>query len=313
MKRDWASYEKQLKAKKRQRVDFFFRLPDPGQLASELLKMNLGKNGRPFCLPCSIIHFSSFFKCMFHPDDRTLAIFISRLLGRIMGSAHEFTHSAFVKRRLGEDLDFPSRITRENLQGKRLYFDGVCMKFGRGGYYRSKAYDTPVKYLRIGVFTDELGQCLDFCIGDEHDAEIGMIREKMSLITTSGAEAFVCDGIGAAIDVVVDLTLAGIRPVIRASDQVKAAHKDKPPPHVCAKEKKADELIWDRFVNEQQDYQKWRKESKYSMRWPYSEGYFSSLKRASGETIMSRCPKGIHDEVCLKFMLQEGRLPALWG
>lgn len=206
MKRDWASYERQLKAKKRHRVEFFLQQPTDAQLEVELKQMNKGKPGRPFSLPSSIILFSGFFKAMFHPDDRTLAMLISRFLGRIMGSVHEFTHSAFVKRRLGLDLDFPSRITREELQGRRLYFDGVCMRLGRGGYYRSKAYHTPVKFMRIGVFTDEAGRCLDFCIGDEHDSEVKMIEEKLPLITASAAEAFVCDGIAAARGVVVSLT-----------------------------------------------------------------------------------------------------------
>jgi hypothetical protein len=313
MGRDWALYERELKARKRHLVEFLLRQPTKGQLEAELAGMNKRKNGHPFQLPESIIQFSMFLKSVFPVDDRTLIIFISRLLDRWIRTGKEFCHSALVKRRDKVDLDFPSRITPENLKGKRLYFDGVCYRLGRGGYYRSKQYNTPVKYLRIGVFTDEAGHALDFCIGDEHDAEINMIREKMPLIVKSCAEALVIDGAGMARDVVVDSTKAGIRPVIRASDPVKAAYKNKPPPTRLAKPKKEEEIIWEKYIQEQQDHDKWKKESGYTMRWPYSEGYFSALKRGYGETVVSRCPKGIHDELCVKFLLKEGATPLLWG
>ena len=79
------------------------------------------------------------------------------------------------------DLYIPFRISSEKLNGKRIYFDGMCLRVGRGGYYRSKKYKTEIKYLRIGVFTEK-GKIVDFVIGDEHDAEIDMIREKLPKI-----------------------------------------------------------------------------------------------------------------------------------
>lgn len=104
MGRDWALYERALKDRKRHLVDFLLRQPTRGQLETELDGMNKHKNGPPFQLPESIIQFSMFLKSVFPVDDRTLIIFISRLLDRWMKTGKEFCHSALVKRR--EKVDF---------------------------------------------------------------------------------------------------------------------------------------------------------------------------------------------------------------
>lgn len=139
-----------------------------------------------------------------------------------------------------------------------------------------------------------------------------MIREKRDEILKSGADALVVDGAGSAEDVVVDLVKNGIKPIIRASKAVVEVHSSVPPPDQCIREKEPDELIWDKYVKEQGDYQKWRKETGYSLRWPFSEGKISSFKRAFGEEIMHRKQKTIHDEICAKFMILDGKLPRLW-
>jgi len=311
-KRDWKKYEKELGERKQKIVDFLLSRPTAEELLKELEKLNRGKKGRKFQLPKSVLLLFHFLKNTFRIDDRMLAKFLSNFLNAILPRQSPFDHSTIVKRRGELDLEIPSGITPEKLAGKTLYFDGVCLRLGRGGYYRSKRYKTEAKYLRVGVFTGDNGEVLDFTIGDEHDAEINMVRGKMPLIKKSGAKATVIDGAGSAIDVVCDLTKVGIKPIIRASEKVVESKRNAPPLEQCIRKKKDDELIWERYAKEQGDYQKWRKETGYSMRWVYSEGRFSAFKRMYGEEVFCRKQKAIHDEICAKFMLLDGNLPQLW-
>ncbi len=311
-KRSYAEYEKELLARKKKQFEFLMSRPTVEEFIRELERMNRRKKGRRYVVPASILLLLHFLKITFRMDDRLLALLLTSIMKQY-ADERQFDHSTIVKRREGLDLKVPSGITPEKLAGKTLYFDGVCLRLGRGGYYRSKAYKTEAKYLRIGVFTDGNGKAVDFTIGDEHDSEIGMIREKMPLIEKSHAKAMTIDGIGSSIDVVCRLTKAGIQPIIRASVAVVESKRNAPPPHDCIKMKKEDDLIWDSYAKRQEDYQKWRKETEYSLRWVYSEGRFSAFKRMFGEEVMCRTQKAIHDEICAKFMLLDGDLPNLWG
>lgn len=311
--RDWVKYESGLIGRKRKIAEFLIQKPSKAQLEAELNEMNEGKRGRRFEIPNSILILFHFMKCIFHIDDRLLVIIMSKCMEGIMCYEREFDHSTIVKRREGLELNVPHGIRREDIAGKVLYFDGTCLRMGRGGYYRSKRYRTEVRYLKIGVFTDNEGKTLDFVIGDEHDAEVNMIREKMPGIKESGAKAFVIDGAGSAADVVVGLAKAGIRPVIRASVSVVESKKNAPPPESCIRQKKDDELIWEKYVKEQMDHEKWKKESGYTSRWVFSEGRFSAFKRMFGEEVSGRRQKTIHDEICAKFMMLDGRIAPLWG
>ena len=311
-KRDWKDYENKLMERKRKLVEFFFKRPTKEELEEELEKLNEGKVGRPFEIPDSVLKFSEFSKHSFGMDDRTEVLFMSRLLDSILGTNREFDHSAIVKRRAELEFDIPFKICPENLQGKRLYFDGTCLRVGRGGYYRSKMYKTEVKFLKIGVFTDDEGKVVDFVIGDEHDAEINMIREKLPRIKRSKIEALVIDGAGSAKDIIVGLHKNRIKPIIRASKKVVESMNTKPPPSARAKRISHEEEIWRRYAMEQVNYEKWRKETGYSKRWVFSEGIFSSFKRMFGEETVSRTQKSLHDEICIKFMLMDGLIPSLW-
>lgn len=312
-KRDWIKYEAELHSRKKKIAEFFLREPTKEELLTELEKMNDGKQGHPFEIPQTIIMYFHFLKQTTRRDDRLLAIQLTALQNRILGTDREdFDHSAIVKRRETLEIDVPFDITPKNLNGKRLYFDGMCLRVGRGGTYRSRKYGTKVRYLRIGLFSDDDCQTIDFVIGDEHDAEINMIREKKDEILKSGADALIVDGAGSSQDVVVDLVKAKIKPVIRASKSVVEAHSNDPPPDQCIRKKKPEELIWDRYVKDQEDYQKWRVETDYSSRWVYSEGKISTFKRMFGEEVLCRKQKTMHDEICAKFMILDGTLPALW-
>ncbi len=312
-KRNWIKYEADLYSRKKKIAEFFLREPTKEELLAELEKMNKGKQGHPFEMPQTIMIYFHFLKQTTRRDDRLLAIQLTALQNRILGTEREdFDHSAIVKRRETLCINVPFDITPKNLNGKRLYFDGMCLRIGRGGYYRSKRYGTKVKYLRIGLFSDDNCETIDFVIGDEHDAEINMIREKKDEILESGAESFIVDGADSAQDVIVDLVKGGIKPIIRASKSVVEAHSSVPPPDQCIRKKKPEELIWDKYVKEQEDYQKWRVETDYSSRWVFSEGKISSFKRMFGEEILCKKQKTMHDEICAKFMLLDGKLPELW-
>ncbi len=311
-KRDWKKYEAELKRRSAKRINFLFKRPTKVQLDKELRKMNRGKKGRVFEIPESVIGFSMFIKTSFDMNDRDLANFLKKTFGKNI-PVRELDHSSVVKRRKYLKLEVPFDMSKENLEGKTIYFDGVCMRVGRGGNYRSKKYGTDVKYLKIGVFTDDEGKVIDFTIGDEHDAEVNMMREKMPIIRKSKAKKFVCDGAGAAIDVVANLKLSGIEPVIRASDPSVNKAANAPPPNQCIGHRRTDEIIWQRFAAAQKDYGAWRAKTGYSMRWVFSEGRFSALKRRFGEEIVCRTQKTMHDEVCVKFMLMDEKLPDFWN
>ncbi len=312
-KRDWKQYEKELGERKQKIADFIMSRPTAKEMIKELEKLNKRKKGRKYQVPKTVLLLFHFLKQLFRIEDRLLARFMSSFMNTLFPRETPFDHSTIVKRRHELDLRIPSGITPENLHGKRLYFDGMCLRIGRGGYYRSKAYKTEVKYLRIGLFTDSDGKVVDFSIGDEHDSEKNMIKEKMSLIEKSDAEATVIDGAGSIKTVVYKLAKNNIKPVIRAAKNVVAGMERKPPPHLCAKKKRDIELAWEKYVREQDDYQKWRKETGYSMRWVFSEGVISAFKRMFGEETTSRTQKSLHDEVCAKFLLFDGDLPVLWG
>ncbi len=313
-KRNWKEYEADLIARKKKIAEFFMREPSKEELLAELEGMNGGKPGHPFEIPETIMAYFHFLKCTARTDDRMLTIQLTALQNRIMETNREdFDHSAIVKRRNDLRIEVPFAITPNSLNGKRLHFDGMCLRVGRGGNYRSRRYGTSVRYLKVGLFSDDGGKTVDFVIGDEHDAEINMVREKKDEILESGADALVIDGAGSSKDLVVGLVKAGIKPIIRASKSVVEAHGGVPPPDQCIREKKPDELIWGKYVKDQEDYQKWRKETGYSSRWPFSEGKISSFKRAFGEEVLHRKQKAMHDEICSKFMILDGKLPGLWG
>lgn len=311
-KRDWKKYEAELKRRAAKKVEFLLRKPSKSQLDKELRSMNRGKKGRIFRIPESVIGFSMVIKTSFKTTDRDLASMLRQIFGKDI-EVEELDHSSIVKRRQFADIRIPFDVRKENLQGKTIYFDGTCLRLGRGGNYRSKRYGTKVKYLRVGMFTDDDGKLIDFCIGDEHDAEVDMVREKMPAIKQSGARAFVCDGVASSKDIVVGLTKNGIRPIVRASKAVVKSKKNAPLQHLCIRKKNEEELIWETYAKEQEDYQSWRRATGYSMRWVQSEGRFSAFKRMHGEEVMCKTQKAIHDEICLKFMLMEGIFPELWA
>lgn len=312
-KRNWKEYEKNLLERKRKVVKFFFTKPTKKELEEEILGMNKKKRGRKYEIPNTVLTFFHFMKNCFRIDDRILTMKLSLFLNQIMGINREFDHSAIVKRRQKMTFDIPFGMTPENLNGKTVYGDGVCLRLGRGGYYRSKMYKTEVDYLKIVVYTDEENNVIDFTIGDESDAEINMIREKMPDITKGKPEAFNYDGAAASHDVICALTVNGIKPIIPASSASINSMANAPPPESCITEKKTEEKIWENFVKEQLDYEKWRKGTGYSKRWVFSEGRFSVFKRMFGEEILTRNQKAIHDEVCIKMMTMDGKLPNLWG
>lgn len=312
-KRNWKAYESGLIAKKKKIAEFFLRKPTAQELITELGKMNFGKPGHKFEIPETIMLYFHLLKNTARTDDRMLAIQLTAFQNGILGvDRPDFDHTAIVRRREHLDVEVPFAITPQNLDGKRVYFDGMCLRLGRGGNYRSKRYGTKVKYLRVGLFSDDGGKTVDFVIGDEHDAEINMIREKKDDILKSGAISFGVDGAGSAQDVIVDLVKAGIKPIIRASKSVVEAHSNDPPLDQCIRERKPGDIIWEKYVKEQEDYQKWRKETGYSSRWVYSEGKISSFKRMFGEEVLCKKQKTIHDEICAKFMILDGKLPELW-
>jgi len=311
-KRDWKKYEKGLLEKKRKIAEFILSRPTVEEVVKELEKLNKGKRGRKYQVPKSVLLLFHFLKHVFRIDDRLLSVFLSSFLNTLIPRETPFDHSTIVKRREGLDFAIPFGITPERLNGKRLYFDGMCLRVGRGGYYRSKRYKTDVKYLKIGLFTDGSGKVVDFVIGDEHDSEIGMIKGKLPLIKKSMAEAMVIDGAGSAHEIVEPLVPCGIKPVIKASKTTVKSMDTKPPPESCIRKKEQGELIWQRYAKEQQDHEVWKKESGYTMRWVYSEGVISSFKRMFGEETVSRFQKTLHDEICAKFMLLDGNLPMLW-
>ncbi|MFH1095816.1 MAG: transposase [Candidatus Micrarchaeota archaeon] len=313
MERDWVGYERDLNARKRKVADFFLVGPTRGQLEDELHRMNEGKEGPPFQIPKTIILYFHFFKQRTGMDDRLLVMFLSGFMAKTMGTSKEFCHSAIVRRRQKMDLDIPFDIKPGSLDGKTLYLDGMCLRVGRGGYYCSKRYHTEVKYLRIMLFTDDSDKVVDFVIGDENDAEVNLAREKMPQIKESKAKAMVGDGAFAAHDIVSDLEQNNIKAIIRASEPTVASMDTKPPPNLWMKEGKIEDRIWDQFARAQTDYQKWRKETGYSMRWPHSEGRISAFKRMHGEAVVSRTQKALHDEVAAKLMLLDGVMPCFWA
>lgn len=312
-KRDWKVYEPELIAKKKKLAEFFLKKPTKEELVAELEKMNDGKPGHKFEIPETIIVYFHLLKNSARTDDRMLAIQMTSFQNGILGVERpDFDHSAIVRRRENLDIEVPFAITPQNLNGKRLYFDGMCLRVGRGGYYRREKYGTPVKFLRVGLFSDDGGKTVDIVIGDENDAEINMIREKKDEILKSGVKSFDVDGAGSAQDLVVDLVKVKIKPIIRASKSVVEAHRNAPEQDNCIKKKKPEELIWEKYVKEQEDYQKWRVETGYSSRWVFSEGKISTFKRVFGEEVLCKKQKNMHDEICMKFMILDTKLPELW-
>jgi hypothetical protein len=311
--RNWKEYEANLIARKKKAIEFSYRRPTKEELNKELLQMNKGKRGPNFEIPNSLLVFFHFMKNSSRMDDRTLAIKLSKFYSEIMGIEREFDHSTIVKRRQDMAFDIPFGMTPEKIGGKVIYGDGVCLRLGRGGYYRSKRYKTNVDFVKVVVFTDDEGNVVDFLIGDEHDAEINMIREKMPDIIKCKPEAFNWDGAAASHDIICSLTVNGIRPIVPASISSTESVANGPPPENCIRKKNTEEKIWDNFVRQQLDYEKWRKESGYSKRWPVTEGRFSVLKRMFGEEVLTRTQKAMHDEVCIKIITMEGKFPDFWN
>jgi len=311
-KRDWKEYEANLRERKANAIGFLLRKPTLREFECELAGMNRDKPGGRFHIPESIVICSLFLKHKFRIDDRTLILFIEDLILRITGYKPKHTHSAIVKRRMQSDFKLPFAMASASVEGKTLYADGMCLRMGRGGNYRDKRYATGVRYLKILLFTDEKYKVVDFTIGDELDAEVNLYREKKEEVENSGAAAFCGDGAFAALDVVTGCVKHGIKPVIRAAEPSVERIKRKPPPENCIKKRRDAEIIWDNYVEEQTNYEVWKKKTGYSKRWVHSEGVISTFKRSFGEEVICTTQKGMHDEVCIKLMELNGDYPKLW-
>lgn len=312
-KRNWKEYEANLILRKKKAIEFFYRRPTKQELEIELSKMNLNKVGPKFEIPNTLLTFFHFMKNSSRLDDRTIAIKLSKFYSELMGFEREFDHSAIVKRRQHMTFDIPFGMTPEKIRGRTLYGDGVCLRLGRGGYYRSKRYKTKVNFVKVIAFTDEQGNIVDFLIGDEHDAEINIIREKVPEILKCKPDAFNWDGAAASHDLICVLTVNGVKPIVPASVASIRSVANGPPPENRINKMDTQEEIWYAHVKKQVNYENWRKESGYSKRWPVTEGRFSVLKRMFGEEILCRTKKAIHDEVCIEVMIMEGKFPDLWS
>ena len=276
-KRDWKSYNKELI----KRGEFYINPRFLYTWNKEIKDMNYRKEGNPYLYPESmaeflaILHSKSF-------DYRAL----EGIMNALSGKFNDFPVISYpqICRRVN-NLDINFKVNRSNLI---VGSDGTGIKVSNRGDWMRHKWKVKRGWIKMVILGDTKGNIVDVIVGDEKLNE-GKSSRRMIRKNKTKIKKLLGDGLYDSKEMFNLCKKLDIEPVIKirknASGKSDGSFLRKK--HV----KKFKKL----------GYKKWAKKTGYGMRWPCTEGIFSSVKRIFGEYVRSTNKENMYHEAKLKF------------
>jgi hypothetical protein len=285
-KRDWKKENEKYVV----RGEFLFDLDYVNSWDDELVEMNARKRGAPFQFPESFIEW--------------LAVLNQWISNRgLQGVTRRFQYYGLIPKEADyttinirvNKIDTSFELPKEG--NISVSTDGSGMKMTNRGDYKETKYGTGrKKFLKVTISADPYKRKLldiDVCIDGEGDSEPEIAMTHLKNLVANGyeIERFFGDGafdVHQLFDLLDQYTIQSaikIRKNASLDEEGKGSWRRKQ--EVLKYRKKG--------------YKKWAKEQKYGMRWPGTEGIFSSVKGIFGEETRSKKLENLVHEVKRKF------------
>ncbi|MBU2589679.1 MAG: IS5 family transposase [Nanoarchaeota archaeon] len=275
-KRDWKAYNQSLI----NRGEFYINPIFLDTWIDEIKEMNSSKIGQPYMYPNSLIEFLAIlYQRGF--DYRSLEG-ILRGLSKRLGTFPVIVYSQ-IRRRI--------RNLKPKFSAKKdkliVGSDGTGLKVGNRGEWVREKWAVKRGWIKVVILGDTEGNVVDIRIGNEdlneNSAGRGMLRKNYKNINK-----FIGDGLYDAKDNFRLLDQLGVEPVIKIRKNASTKSNG------CMARKK--QVI----SYKEKGYKKWAKENGYGLRWPATEGIFSTSKRMFGESVRSHKIRNMYHEAKLK-------------
>lgn len=270
-RRDWKATNQKLIA----RGEFYINPRFLDTWIVEIEQMNSGKVGNPYFYPESLIEFLA----ILHEkgfDVRSLEGIV-RGLSKRMGNFPVISYTQIHRRINSLDVRFPDVGDTKVVVG----IDGTGNKVGKRGDWIRHVWKVKRGWIKVVVMGTPDGRIIDVRVGnenlDERRSARGMLRQSHKKIKKA-----LMDGLHDCEETFKLLHKlhieAGIRPRKNAS-----AKGFGPRPDEVRKFQRLGE-------------EEWAKEKGYGLRWPSTEGIFSSIKTIFGECISAKKKSNMYKE-----------------
>lgn len=275
--RDWKTYNQQLI----KRGEFYINPKFLSVWNKEVKEMNLGKEGKPYFYPDSMIEFLAVLHSKSY-DYRALQGIMNAL--SVKYSSFPVINYTQICRRINcLDLEF-------NNNGNNLIVgvDGSGIKVSNRGEWMRDKWKVKRGWIKVVVLGDSKGNIVDVQVGDEN---LNERKSSRSLVEKhhKKIKKLLGDGLHDCKETFNLCKRLKIDPVIKIRSN--------------AAEKSDGSFTRKKCVQEYKKlgYDKWAEEKEYGLRWPCTEGIYSAVKRMFGEYVTSHKKENMYHEAKLKF------------
>jgi hypothetical protein len=271
----------------------------------ELKRMNEGKVGSPFKFPDSFMKWQAIWHQFV--DYRGLEG-IARKLSKF-GLIPEYDDYSTIWYRIH---DMKPEISIPDYDDLELGCDGSGLKSNNAGQYRIFKYGerTRKKYLIVVITADKRRKLIDV---DAHiegegpdEPKIGMKHARKMVRKGKRIRKYYADGKFDTNDTFAQLEKFGSEVLIPVHIDASPSGSD-PPRRKAVRTQfhlpsgPGRRKFHDTKIRRKQMQKKWRKSVKHGLRWPITEGIFSSVKRKFGENTVSRKKENLIAEATQRF------------
>jgi len=276
-KRNWKEYNNKLI----KRGEFYINLVFLDTWLLETKEINKDKEGSPYLYPNSLIEFLGILHVKSF-DYRALQGIVNALSSKF-DNFPVISYSQICRRVNKINIKFTAR--GDNLI---VGVDGSGMKVSNRGDWMRKKWKVKRGWIKVVVMGDSKGNVVDIRVGNEGlnegKSSRGMLRKNRKKV-----KKLLGDGLHDCKDTFNLCDKLNVDPVIKirknASRKARGSRLRK---------NKVEEYF-------NLGHEKWVKKTGYGLRWPCTEGIFSSVKRIFGECIRSTRKRNMYHEAKLKF------------
>ncbi|HLD19563.1 MAG TPA: IS5 family transposase [Candidatus Nanoarchaeia archaeon] len=277
-KRNWKEYNQKLV----KRGEFYINPQFLETWNKETKQMNAGKVGQPYFYPKSEIEFLAVLHAK-NFDYRALEGIIQSISNNHRYQFPVISYSQICRRINTLKVDF--ECVKENLL---VAIDGSGEKVSNRGEWMRQKWKVRRGWIKVVIMGTTDGKIVDIRVGnenlDERKVARGMIRKNHKKIDKT-----IMDGLHDCRDTFNLCEKYGIETAIKIRKNASKKAKGSP-------RRKKEVIEYKKLGHDE-----WSKEKEYGLRWPASEGIFSSDKRIFGESVRATKKRNMYKEVRMKF------------
>jgi len=276
-KRNWKEYNSKLV----KRGEFYINPLFLDTWLVETKEMNNDKEGSPYLYPNSLIEFLGLLH-MKSFDYRALQGIVNALSGRF-DNFPVISYSQICRRVNKININF--RAKSNNLV---VGVDGSGIKVSNRGDWMRKKWKVKRGWIKVVVMGDSKGNIVDVRVGNEKLNE-GSSSRDMVKKNKKKIKKLLGDGLHDCKEMFNLLGRLNIEPVIKIRKNASRKSRGSK-----LRREKLKEYL-------KLGHKEWVKKTGYGLRWPCTEGIFSSVKRIFGEYVRSTRKRNMYHEAKLKF------------